>query len=74
VLRAIAPSLAFNGLDPAKVKLLGTDCGTMPPSPGNRHWMAAGSPRPSPMPMGAFTEKYKNVYGAAPPPIGVAGV
>ena len=33
MLRAIAPSLAFNGLDPAKVKLLGTGLvGRCPPS------------------------------------------
>jgi len=67
MLRAIAPSLAFNGLDPAKVKLLGTglwdDPAITPEQTLDGGWFAA----PEPDADGAFTEKYKNVYGAAPP-------
>ncbi|HEX4026691.1 MAG TPA: penicillin-binding protein activator, partial [Rhizomicrobium sp.] len=67
VLRAIAPSLAFNGLDPAKVKLLGTglwdDAAITKEQTLDGGWFAA----PEPDADGAFTEKYKNVYGAAPP-------
>jgi len=67
VLRAIAPSLAFNGLDPAKVKLLGTglwdDAAITREQTLDGGWFAA----PEPDADGAFTEKYKNVYGAAPP-------
>jgi len=67
VLRAIAPSLAFNGLDPAKVKLLGTglwdDPAITPEQTLDGGWFAA----PEPDADGAFTEKYRNVYGAAPP-------
>jgi hypothetical protein len=67
VLRAIAPSLAFNGLDPAKVKLLGTglwdDPALVKEQTLDGGWFAA----PEPDADGAFTEKYKSVYGAAPP-------
>src|SRR5580698_1832858 len=67
VLRAIAPSLAFNGLDPAKVKLLGTglwdDAAITREQTLDGGWFAA----PEPDADGAFTEKYRNVYGAAPP-------
>jgi ABC-type branched-subunit amino acid transport system substrate-binding protein len=67
VLRAIAPSLAFNGLDPAKVKLLGTglwdDTAITREQTLDGGWFAA----PEPDADGTFTGKYKNVYGAAPP-------
>jgi len=67
VLRAIAPSLAFNGLDPAKVKLLGTglwdDPGLTREQTLEGGWFAA----PEPDADAAFVEKYKTVYGADPP-------
>jgi branched-chain amino acid transport system substrate-binding protein len=67
VLRAIAPSLAFNGLDPAKVKLLGTglwdDAGIVKEQTLNGGWFAA----PEPNADNAFNDKYRAVYGAAPP-------
>ncbi len=67
VLRAIAPSLAFNGLDPAKVQLLGTGLWDDPAITReqtlNGGWFAA----PEPDADGAFVEKYKAVYGASPP-------
>ena len=67
VLRAIAPSLAFNGLDPAKVKLLGTGLWDDPAIAKEQTldggWFAA----PEPDADGAFTGKYHDVYGAAPP-------
>jgi branched-chain amino acid transport system substrate-binding protein len=67
VLRAIAPSLAFNGLDPAKVKLLGTglwdDANVVKEQSLTGGWFAA----PEPNADNAFNEKYRAVYGAAPP-------
>ncbi len=67
VLRAIAPSLAFNGLDPAKVKLLGTglwdDAGLVKEQTLNGGWFAA----PEPNADDAFNDKYRAVYGATPP-------
>jgi hypothetical protein len=69
VLRAIAPSLAFNGLNPTKVKLLGTglwdDPATVKEQVLSGGWFAA----PEPDATGAFIGKYRNVYGAAPPPL-----
>jgi branched-chain amino acid transport system substrate-binding protein len=66
VLRAIAPSLAFNGLDPAKVKLLGTglwdDAGIVKEQTLNGGWFAA----PEPNADEAFNGKYRAVYGATP--------
>ncbi len=67
VLRAIAPSLAFNGLDPAKVKLLGTglwdDASVVKEQTLTGGWFAA----PEPNADEAFNEKYRATYGAAPP-------
>ena len=67
VLRAIAPSLAFNGLDPSKVKLLGTglwdDPSVLKEQALTGGWFAA----PEPNADNAFNEKYRAVYGAAPP-------
>lgn len=67
VLRAIAPSLAFNGLDPSKVKLLGTglwdDPSVVKEQALTGGWFAA----PEPNADNAFNEKYRAVYGAAPP-------
>ncbi|HUO02165.1 MAG TPA: penicillin-binding protein activator, partial [Rhizomicrobium sp.] len=67
VLRAIAPSLAFNGLDTTKVKLLGTGLWDDPAITKEQSleggWFAA----PEPDADGAFTDKYKSIYGAAPP-------
>ena len=69
ILRAIAPSLSFNGLDPNKVKLLGT--GLWDDATVGREqtlvggWFAA----PAPDADDAFNAKYKNAYGAAPPPL-----
>jgi len=67
VLRAIAPSLAFNGLDPAKVKLLGTglwdDANVVKEQALTGGWFAA----PEPNADNTFNDKYRAVYGAAPP-------
>ncbi len=74
VLRAIAPSLAFNGLDPAKVKLLGTglwdDASVVKEQTLNGGWFAA----PEPNADNAFNEKYRAVYGAVAAAAGVAGL
>ena len=67
VLRAIAPSLAFNGLDPGKVKLLGTglwdDPSIVKEQTLDGGWFAA----PEPNADDAFNDKYRAVYGAVPP-------
>jgi len=67
MLRAIAPSLAFNGLDTAKVKLLGTGLWDDPSVTREQAldggWFAA----PEPDADGAFTGKYREIYGTAPP-------
>ena len=67
VLRAIAPSLAFNGLDTTKVKLLGTglwdDPSLLKEQTLDGGWFAA----PEPNADDAFIQKYRAVYGAAPP-------
>jgi len=69
VLRAIAPTLAFDGLDPAKVKLLGTSL-WLDPTLGREQtlvggWFAATDPAAD----DAFTAKYKDAYHATPPQV-----
>jgi ABC-type branched-subunit amino acid transport system substrate-binding protein len=67
VLKAIGPSLAFNGLDTSKVKLLGTGL-WYDPTIGREQsltggWFAAPEPDAS----DNFNAKYKDAYGATPP-------
>jgi branched-chain amino acid transport system substrate-binding protein len=67
LLRAIAPTLAFNGADPAKIKLLGTGLWDDPAigrEPALRDgWFAA----PAPDANRGFVSKYHAAFGAAPP-------
>jgi branched-chain amino acid transport system substrate-binding protein len=67
LLRSIAPTLAFNGVDPVKVKLLGTGLWDDPAivrEPALRDgWFAA----PAPQADHAFVSKYRAAFGAAPP-------
>ena len=67
VLRAIAPTLVFNGLDPGKVKLLGTglwdDPGVIKEQSLTGGWFAA----PEPNADDAFNSKYRAVYNSNPP-------
>jgi ABC-type branched-subunit amino acid transport system substrate-binding protein len=69
LLRAIAPSLGFNGLDTAKVKLLGTglwDDPAIAREPSLRDgWFAA----PAPEVDSEFVAKYRSTFGAPPPPL-----
>ncbi|HWF65019.1 MAG TPA: penicillin-binding protein activator [Rhizomicrobium sp.] len=67
VLRAIAPSLAFNGLDPAKVKLLGTGLWDDPALTREQTLQGGWFAAPEPDADGAFTGKYKTIYGSEPP-------
>jgi branched-chain amino acid transport system substrate-binding protein len=67
LLRAIAPTLAFNGVDSAKVKLLGTGLWD-DPAIGREAalrdgWFAA----PAPDADRSFVSKYRAAFGAAPP-------
>lgn len=66
-LKAIAPSLSFAGLDPAKVKLLGT--GLWDDASVGREQTLVGGWFAAPEPNGdaAFNGEYKSSYGAAPP-------
>jgi branched-chain amino acid transport system substrate-binding protein len=66
VLRAIAPSLAFNGLDTAKVKLLGTGLWNDPSVEREQTLTGGWFAAPEPNADSAFVAKYKGAYGAAP--------
>ena len=67
LLRSIAPTLAFNGVDPTKVKLLGTgswDDLAIAREPALRDgWFAA----PAPDADRGFVSKYRAAFGAPPP-------
>ena len=69
VLKAIAPTLAFDGVDRAKVKLLGTglwdDPGLTREETLEGGWFAA----PAPQADADFLTKYRDSFGAAPPPL-----
>ena len=67
VLRAIAPSLAFNGLDTSKVKLLGTGLWDDPALTREQTLQGGWFTAPEPDADGAFTGKYKATYGTEPP-------
>jgi branched-chain amino acid transport system substrate-binding protein len=68
-LKAIAPSLSFAGLDPAKVKLLGISPWN-DPSMGREQTLVGGwFAAPQPDADTEFNTKYKDTYGAAPPPL-----
>ncbi|HVV64499.1 MAG TPA: penicillin-binding protein activator [Rhizomicrobium sp.] len=69
MLRSIAPTLAYNFADPAKVKLLGTGLWddvaiTREPSLAGG-WFAA----PAPDSDRNFVDKYREAFGAQPPPL-----
>lgn len=67
ILRAISPTLGASGLDPKKVKLLGTslwdDQANLAEPTLTGGWFAA----PSAADDAAFVSKYRSVYGASPP-------
>ena len=67
MLRAIAPTLAYNGVDPAKVKLLGTglwdDLAITKEAALRDGWFAA----PAPETDRKFVNKYREAFGSAPP-------
>lgn len=69
MLRSIAPMLAYDGLDPQKVKLLGTglwDDASITREPAlEGGWFAA----PAPDADSGFASKYRETFGAAPPPL-----
>jgi branched-chain amino acid transport system substrate-binding protein len=68
-LRAAAPTLGTGGLDRDKVKLLGTGQWNEPANTSeptlNGAWFAA----PDPKDEAAFEEKYRDAFGATPPPL-----
>ncbi len=69
ILHAAAPTLGAGGLDPAKVKILGTgqwNDPTLAAEPTlNGAWFAA----PDPKGELAFEAKYRDAFGATPPPL-----
>jgi branched-chain amino acid transport system substrate-binding protein len=66
-LKAIAPSLSFAGLDPAKVKLVGTSLWD-DPSLGREGTLVGGwYAAPEPNANSVFIAKYRATYGVAPP-------
>lgn len=71
LLRTIAPLLTSNGLDPSKVKLLGTglwDDLSVTREPALRDgWFAA----PAPSADDHFVARYRDNFGAPPPPLAV---
>ena len=68
-LKAIAPSLSFAGLDPAKVKLLGISPWNDPTDGREQTLVGGWFAAPAPDADDAFNAKYKNAYGAPPPPL-----
>jgi branched-chain amino acid transport system substrate-binding protein len=69
VLKAIAPSLAFSGLDKEKVKLLGTGLWDDPAVEREQTLVGGWFAAPEPMADDAFNAKYKEAYGVVPPPL-----
>ena len=67
VLRAIGPSLTYNGLDPAKVKLLGTGLWYDPAVSREQSLAGGWFAAPEPHAADDFNAKYKDAYGATPP-------
>lgn len=67
LLRSIAPTLAFNGADPTKMKLLGTglwdDLAVTKEATLRDGWFAA----PAPETDRKFVDKYREAFGTAPP-------
>jgi branched-chain amino acid transport system substrate-binding protein len=67
LLRGIAPTLSYDGVDPAKVQFLGTGLWD---DPANlKEPLLAGGLFAAPQPSAdaAFSDKYRNVFGVAPP-------
>jgi branched-chain amino acid transport system substrate-binding protein len=69
ILKAIGPTLAFNGLDTAKVKLLGTGLWYDPTVERESSLAGGWFAAPQPDAADAFNAKYKNAYGSVPPPL-----
>jgi branched-chain amino acid transport system substrate-binding protein len=68
-LRAAAPTLSASGLDPEKIKLLGTgqwnDLANLAVPTLNGAWFAAPDPKAD----AAFNMRYHDTFGANPPPL-----
>jgi len=67
VLRAISPTLGASGLDPKKVKLLGTSLWEEPANLSEPTLTGGWFAAPSPTEDAAFIAKYKAAFGASPP-------
>jgi len=67
VLRAISPTLGASGLDPKKVKLLGTSLWDEPSNLSEPTLTGGWFAAPSAADDAAFIAKYRAAYGASPP-------
>jgi ABC-type branched-subunit amino acid transport system substrate-binding protein len=67
VLRALAPSLAADGLDPAKVKILGSGVWYDPANNAETALEGGIFAAPAPNSADAFNAKYKAAFGSTPP-------
>ena len=71
VLRAATPALAAGGFDPSKVKILGTGQYNDPANTQEPTLSGAWFAGPDPKDEVAFNAKYRDNFGATPPPLAV---
>jgi branched-chain amino acid transport system substrate-binding protein len=71
VLRAATPVLASGGFDPSKVKILGTGQYNDPANTNEPTLSGAWFAGPDPKNEVAFNAKYREAFGATPPPLAV---
>jgi branched-chain amino acid transport system substrate-binding protein len=71
VLRAATPALAGGGFDPSKVKILGTGQYNDPANTSEPTLSGAWFAGPDPKGEVAFNAKYREAFGATPPPLAV---
>jgi ABC-type branched-subunit amino acid transport system substrate-binding protein len=65
----IGPVLAYSGLDPSKVKLLGTGAWDFPSIGRDDVFVGGWYPSADPAPWQSFTERFAKTFGNAPPRI-----
>ena len=71
VLRAATPALATNGFDPSKTKILGTGQYNDPANTSEPTLSGAWFAGPDPRSESTFNAKYRESFGATPPPLAV---
>jgi len=63
----IGPVIAYSGLDPRKVQLLGTGAWDFPSIGRDDAFVGGWFPSPDPQPWQGFSERYAKTFGTAPP-------